>query len=283
MTQMKAMTFHTADAAHAVRLLSDDQWVAEQKIDGVRCMARVENGECTLLNRNGEPLTCASTNDARLSVMTSLEKTLTEGSWLLDGKILATGEYWVFDLVNVPGILDRSAPYDERRLHLECLAQLADWPNGIIQIVPVARGTQAKVALVEMIQDIGGEGVMLKSLTAPYVGGRARTGFKLKFTSTVDCFIVERNTDGHENAELAVVTDSGAVKRIGAMSMIGKPNLSIGTVVEVECLYVGDNWRLYQPRLKCVRKDKLMSECHYNQLPPLRTNRTVVTFPEDAE
>jgi ATP-dependent DNA ligase len=273
----KAMTFEEVSPAEVERLMSSDKWAAETKLDGVRCVAEISNGVATLMNRNGKPLAAASTNAHRPAIKKALEAAFGEGLWVVDGEIMSDGHYWLFDVILADSMHDARAPLHERRETLEAMATLFSWdaPDSLIRVVTQAVDAQDKQMLLDSIIRIGGEGVMLKHVDAPYaIGKRVRTGLKLKLTKTVDAVVTERDSDDHTNAHLAVYKD-GVLVDIGKCSMLGKADAQVGDVVEVKFLYVGANGRLYQPRMLRIRDDKLPGECLYSQLDNCHVNKAV--------
>lgn len=275
---MKAMTFTETSPERGDLLIDDDAWALEPKYDGVRCMVSIEDGRIELHNRNGAPLSAASTNAHRSSIAASF--TGFNGTWVFDGELLEDGTLIVFDLpyFRVPDLtLIAPPPFSDRRMILENVAYIRGWgdPHTNIRLATHVTGSDKRV-LFDTIAETGGEGVMLKHLDASYESRRTKSaGFKVKFTSTVDAIIIDRNTDGKENAELAVVDPAGQLIRIGHCSMIGKPAATVGDVVEVTYLYVGANGKLVQPRLTRVRGDKAAAECTFDQLDGKSVNKWV--------
>lgn len=268
---MRAMTFTEASTTRATALLEDDDWALEPKYDGVRTVVEVDIEGVQLLNRGGTPLSAASTNAHRPSLVEAFTGLLL-GAWTFDGELLDDGVLIVFDLPRAIApdgtkIVTASTSFRDRREVLEQVATVAGWdiPGSKVRIATHVRGADKKV-LHTTILDTGGEGVMLKDLNASYENKRTKTsGFKVKFTSTLDVVVIARDVDGKENAVLGVVKD-GFVYEIGRCSMIGKPETKIGDVIEVRYLYVGAGGRLVQPRLVRVRGDKLPHECGTDQL-----------------
>lgn len=277
MAKIEAMTFEEASPAEVERLMQSDKWVAELKLDGVRCLARVVDGDVTLMNRKGAPLRAASTNAHRAAIEMELALAFEAGEWVLDGEIMDDGRYWLFDILRSDGgrITDERDPLHRRRFVLEATAAIAGWDDdSLIRVVTQATTEEDKRMLLDSTQRVGGEGIMLKYVDAPYIPKRVRTGLKVKLTKTVDAFILARDTDGHTNATLAVC-DGDRVVEIGACSMIGKADAQVGDVVEVQYLYVGAGGRLYQPRMMRVRDDKTPTECLLSQLDGCGVNRAV--------
>jgi ATP-dependent DNA ligase len=276
MTQ--AMTFKTALGATAARHIEDPQWVAEQKLDGVRCMVQIKNGSVRLLNRKGA-LLGASSSKIREAIEREFDALSLFGHWLFDGELMPDGTLWLFDLIEAPGSVTSSQEFRHRRTALETFAGLVGWDegDGLVRIVPQAEGTKAKQALMDAVSAGGGEGIMLKNLAAMYTSYRTETaGVKVKFVKDVDCVVMDNGTYGKDNRMLGLFCDGNLVV-VGHCSSIGKQHADVGDVVEVRCLYVTNRDKLYQPRQMRVRYDKAPEECTFDQIESLRTSRVVVT------
>ena len=270
---MKTMTFHTASVDDLKRAIKSEDFAIEPKLDGVRALAVIDNGKVTFLNRHGTPLSAASTNASRPVLAAQLERDFSSGYWVLDGEIMPDGSYWIFDLVEAPGTCNPDYEFRHRRDALERLAEILGWEdNQLFHVVSHAVSEAGKAALVSMIMADGGEGVMIKARAAKYTERRVRHSLKWKITKTADVVVTARNTDGKCNASLAVF-DGGKRIDVGDVSMIGRADVPVGTVLEVKFLYVTEGTRLYQPRVVGVRYDKRPDECELHQLTDLVVNK----------
>jgi ATP-dependent DNA ligase len=274
----KAMTYLEAEDSALDSYLASPKWVAEVKLDGVRALAAVTNGKARLLNRNGASLAGGSTAAVRELVTKELERALTTGDWVIDGELMNDGTLWIFDLVKADELITTRTPLEARREALVTIAGLVGWTDegSRVRLVSQAKTEDEKRNLLASIKDAGGEGIMLKRLGSTYLmGKRTDNGLKVKLTKTADVVVVARNTDGKENATLAVYDSDGTLVDIGKCSMIGKANAMVGDVIEAKFLYVGANGRLYQPRMMRIRTDKAATECFLSQLDGLGVNKAV--------
>jgi hypothetical protein len=98
---------------------------------------------------------------------------------------------------------------------------------------------------------------------------------KAKFVVTADVIVLAVGDDGKESCTLGMV-DGNTVVEIGRCSLIGKPYVKPGDIIEVAYLYANNCKapRLYQPRLYRVRDDKTPPECTIDQLK--FTNKSVM-------
>ena len=263
---MKAMLYRDGTPAEVTRMMGDKGYVAEPKYDGVRCLVRYTGGKATLLNRQGKPLAAGAGAD-RAAVAADFTTLGLRGDWLFDGELVGSTLY-LFDMVaGVEGAITPDCPFTVRGDTLRKLDELANLSGtATLRVADQAVGTEAKAALLEQVKADGGEGIMLKSLDAPYVSGRSdRGGVKVKLTRDVDLIVTAVGEDGKSNATLAAVRD-GKLVEVGRCSTIGKGKVQVGDVVEVRFLYVGANGRLVQPRMMRVRTDKVAAECGINQI-----------------
>lgn len=227
------------------RFIADDNWVAEQKLDGHRILLYLTpDRPATALTRNGSIYTKGlprALTDLRVQHRT-----------LFDGELVGN-QYWAFDYPE-----PNTAMLRERRALLEVAAAEVG-----ISVVPQARTTTEKEALLYGAAEAGLEGIVLKRADSLYLGQRTDAWRKVKFVSTVDVVVLAVRDDGKESASLGI-TDGKSFTEVGRCSLIGKEKkvaVKVGDVVEVRCLYVTPDRRLYQPTLLRVRTDKHLHEC----------------------
>ena len=263
---MKATLYKDGKPWHVDMMMSDDRWVAEPKYNGVRCMVMVDGDAVGLLNRNGTPLASGA--------QTTLRKLRRDfaglgllGHWMFDGELVGDTIY-LFDMIEGgTGFVSAATPFCTRRLALTILFDSLVTVPPSIRVAEQAKTAAEKTALLARIKAEGGEGIMLKLNDSPYVQGRTdRAGWKVKLTKDADFVVMGTRTDGKLNATLGVFTEKGALTEVGRCSLIGKPTVVAGDVVEVRYLYVGTNGRLVQPRLMRVRTDKTPGDCTITQL-----------------
>jgi ATP-dependent DNA ligase len=123
-----------------------------------------------------------------------------------------------------------------------------------------------KIELVKRVTEIGGEGFMVKHLDSTYSPGRRVShSVKVKFVHTADVIVTSwKRTATTGSARLAVY-DGGELVDVGGCSLIGKPEVTDGCVVEVA--YSAFRGAMNQPRMMRLRPDKPASECTLAQFP----------------
>lgn len=129
------------------RLMGSPHWVAQEKIDGVRCLVTVCRGKTTGISRSGKVLEVP-----RLDV----------GDMVLDCELLG-GELWVFDRVDRP--------------ELPLSARLMRIPETLRTVGAAILG---KEEFLRGVFDRNGEGVVLKCLQDEYPPSGGADWYKVK-------------------------------------------------------------------------------------------------------
>ena len=254
------------------RLLDDDFYLAQQKLDGMRVLSHVGDS-VVATNRKGEVIAL----DVRLQEALAAQPAGT----VLDGEVVEGDggpTYWLFDLLRLEGEDLRPRGYHERYGRLQGLEL-----DGPLRLVTTARNAAQKRELYERLRAEHAEGIVFKRDDAPYTPGRPASGgtqLKYKFVKTADVFI----TANAGNAYQMAVYDGARVHEAGRV-FAGTTNetrrqldelLAAGEtpVAEVKYLYATDDDILYQPVFVQLRDDKDPADCSIGQL--VRTSRDAV-------
>lgn len=252
--------------------LNDDNWVAQQKLDGDRILIFIKDGRVQALNREGELKRNRVPRKVldQFQVFTSLPDT-----WCFDGELMTSGELWVFDLPYAAGKVTTEDPFLHRYRVLEHFMAGGNWPTDpCVRLLPLARSTAAKTTLFSELRDRGAEGLMLRHVDGRYrQGKRSELMLKAKFTYTVDVVVHELRVEGRNNCSYRLF-DNGTWVPAGSCSLEGRPEVKPGDVIEVRALYASDDGLLYQPVMMRVRHDKSPTDCTVDQLH--YTDRTVI-------
>src|SRR6266403_849325 len=185
---------------------SDPHWLFEIKWDGVRALARIENGDLRLLSRTGTDTT------KRYPELSSLPSALAAREAILDGEIVALDAqghsdferlqermhvrtpsehlvvqipvvYFAFDLLYCDGYDLRKATLLERKqllsrlMHASARFRYSDHQ--------LEKGKE----LFQLAEKNGLEGILAKRADSPYVSERSPCWLKLKITQTVDSVV----------------------------------------------------------------------------------------------
>lgn len=271
---MRGMKYESTDPAEVARYITDPAWIMEQKLDGIRCIVRTDdNGRASFYSHTGELLKSGSRHFAAIAADIACLRNCT-----VDGELLEGGDLWLFDILEAVGTDTRLLVQRERRNLLNLIA--AGLPDGRVHVTPEAATTEAKRELWDRVQANNLEGVVVKRSAARYETGSKHTRTadvrKIKITRTIDCVVIGRNSDGHNNATLGLY-DGTEMVTVGRCSMNGKTPAQVGDVIEVTFLgmYAG-NRTLTQPRMMRARPDKTAADCLVDQLIGCDINRKVL-------
>lgn len=224
-------------------MLASPDYVLEEKYDGERRLIIKSDGKVSGTNREGMVI----------PLLKELETALPDRQLVLDGEQIGP-HYFAFDLLALDGVDLRTLPFEERRAHLE---GLADQFSDHVMVVPSHQQEETKRAQLEYIRNAGGEGVVFKHKEATYEAGRNMSGIKCKFweSATVQVLGVNATT---RSVSIGVSKD-GALVDVGNVTIF--PNQKIpekGDLIEVRYLYVkNEGGSLYQPLFLKKREDKI--------------------------
>lgn len=256
------------DIAHVNDFLEDDRWCIEQKLDGQRLIVSRADGRITGYGRRRH----------NIDVPTHIERAFDALTFdvALDGE-LVRDTFWVFDLLHLGTQDFTDSPYQLRNNLARRVVDRLQSPS--IQAITSAQDTERKIALCQWALDNSVEGIMVKDLEAPYLQGRRHAGLlKGKFVKTCDVVVLEPWKDGKRAARIGVY-DGETMLDVGSVSCTEGllDTLKVDDVLECLYLYATDERKLYQPRVKRQRFDKLPTECTSDQL--VFTNKSTIYQP----
>ena len=244
--------------SEATDLLSDNDWVAQQKFDGTRLVLQNMNGVVTGLNRKG----------AQTTVPDSVSKAIAGIDCTLDGELVGN-VYYTFDCIRLaqPGVqsdtVDLTTPLIARLTAMRSLSFNTD----SIVVVNCAVCTADKVRLWDKLKADNAEGIVFKGRNAPYTYGRPSSGglyLKHKFYKTCSCVVTKIN----QQRSVGVSLDRGTeLEPVGNVTIPPNFNVpSLNDIVEVRYLYAFLGGSLYQPTYLGCRTDIALEDCTMEQL-----------------
>ncbi|MGB8644455.1 MAG: RNA ligase family protein [Anaerolineae bacterium] len=238
------------DAAEAQlgSLIASPDWVAQEKMDGIRLSLVVDGQTVRGINRTGyyRPIP---------ESLVELGRKLPQ-SCQLDGELI--GEtYYVFDVLKIGEVDLRRRPYSERWAQAQQLVA----GTGMI-FVPVAETPEGKQALLNRLQVARAEGVVFKLKSASYIPGRSAQYLRWKFVKELDAVVSGLNDKKSASLKLR---DGETWREVGNVTCAGKAP-EVGQVVTVRYLNCKRGGSLYQPRIVGVRTDKSDQDCTYDQI-----------------
>jgi DNA ligase len=163
---------------YARQSIRSDQWSAEPKFDGVRCL--VIGGKC--VSRNLKPLNVHPQIQAWAEEHSDsiLDSELYGGDWqrsITAARTGGEGTLWVFDCLKYEGRDMRNESLENRRWYAKILTNNA--PTRIKFVLPLLGWHNVPEAM-HMAVSQGYEGVMLKNRKSTYTGNRSEAWLKLK-------------------------------------------------------------------------------------------------------
>jgi bifunctional non-homologous end joining protein LigD len=202
-----------------------DEWLYEMKYDGYRLQAAVADGKAVIRTRKGLDWTdrFPTIADAigRLSVRSAVidgEAVVLDRNGVADFPALvralkegngAPVVYMAFDLLELDGKDLRKKPLAERRQMLEKVLN----KSGAKSTVRLATAVTSDPAdVLAAITKAGGEGIIAKRASAPYVSGRSAVWIKVKAKRRDDAVVVgwyPSDRGGRRLASLAIAFPSG--------------------------------------------------------------------------
>ena len=157
----------------------DPDWLFERKLDGIRYLAFVSDGEARLLTRNRIRHSHPQVEAALVA------QPLRE--FVLDGEMVA-GEYHVFDALRVGDHDVTDLPLDARK---DLLREYFRWKKPLVLVKPLAENG---IAAYERACREGWEGIMAKRRDSVYEHKRSRAWLKMKCDASQE-FVVGGFTD----------------------------------------------------------------------------------------
>lgn len=241
------MLLTAADETMLGKFLKDDDWVAQQKMNGKRIVIERHNGTTVGYNRKNQECPIPQTVVKDLSDQENL---------LLDGEMVG-GVFHVFDalvLENKPVV---GHSYTKR------CDLLVDFFNDnsfdYIKRVPHAFGLKGKKNLVDQLQKENQEGIVFKHVDAAYTPGKIENlakaiAVKIKFYREDSFEVISWNQKS--SIEIGAYDKNGNLVSVGNVTVPAKYAKQIvnGYVVRVRYLYATKANQLFQPVL-CPDED----------------------------
>lgn len=257
----------------AMKLIEDDEWVMEEKMDGKRIAVAISPSEVRISNKSARACGIPAPIVTAIQALRSLEYVGPVLYLEADGELVGE-KYHVFDIFAIDGSDLRQLPYETRAAHYAKLIgrnkALAGGVFDAIEAVETFYGTAAKRAAFELIEGRNGEGVVFKRRDMVYAPGRPNSGgpalkFKFKESSTAIC--LGDSSDGKRSIRLGLLSSDGEMVNVGKVTV--PPNQPVpqpNSLVEVQYLYKYEGGSLFQPVLLGIRDDQNREDCTLAQV-----------------
>lgn len=254
--ESKCVLLNPIEEDHAISLCDDPNWIAQEKMDGVRFMLHKHEKGVTSYNRKGDYV------NIPVEIYNTIKEN--ENHFLLDGELVSNTLY-AFDILEVNGSDYRTKPFKERFKELKNLIENIN--SEFFVLTKTANKNKNK--FLESLQNNNKEGIVFKNKNAQYYVGRPASGgdyLKFKFYSTCSCIVKEQN-ESKRSVYLQLFKNK---KPVPAGKVTIPINFEIpqpGQIVEVRYLYaMKQSGSLYQPVYLGVREDIDKSDCTQAQL-----------------
>jgi bifunctional non-homologous end joining protein LigD len=239
------------------RLIVDPNYWMQEKWDGRRLMLRKQDSLITGINKLG----------LAVAVAESLRQEATNCrlDMILDGEGI-DDSLWVFDVLSVGDDEIGGSRYGERYLRLMNL--LASFQHRHIHLVETYYTEKQKREAFNSLKAANAEGIVFKTIDAPYVAGRpASGGTQLKFQFRATASFIVSKVNAKRSVSLQLLDGKTLV---GAGNVTIPPNHEIpqpGQFVECRYLYAyKESGSIFQPVYLGVRDDIEAGECTVAQL-----------------
>ena len=243
--------------AEIERLLNDDRYGMQEKIDGRNVMVDVVGGRVAAGNKKGLA--------AAIDLGAADAAAAVSNDWKFDAENVA-GRLHLFDLVEFQGQDLRSLNYADRHARLAEIQNRLPKNGALLRVVDLVCGRAAKLAFREELRTRGAEGFVLKLLSATYESGSGHEcQFKSQFRER-GTFISGRQNGVKSSVAISVYRADGTLRSMGNLTV---PEVfPSGTIFEVEYLYChgGSDGKLHQPVFIETRSDATAEDCQEAKL-----------------
>jgi bifunctional non-homologous end joining protein LigD len=288
--------------AHLQALLDDDNYVAQEKVDGMRAVIHITGDGLRIFSRSAgvaDP-TVPLEKTVALPHLAGLTFPDLVGT-VLDAEILIAGKdcaeisgtihkkdvgadnhlvaVFVFDILRLNGVNVSGKALEQRLSMIDTVQSRLQSEH--ITFLPWAKSSSAKRSLYETILSSCKEGIMLKRLDATYVeGGRPSNNWlKAKKSKCFDCVILGFGKGaGNYNTQIGAVIfgqyRNGKLIQLGQASgmsdstrslMSRYPEQYLGRVVEIKGMERLKSGSIRHPQFVRIRTDKRPSDCQWNE------------------
>lgn len=290
------------DDAHLQVLLRDKNYIAQEKLDGMRAIVHVTANGLRIFSRSAgvEDPTRPLEKTSALPHLAVLKFPGLIGT-IIDCEILARG----MDSAELSGSIHKKngsngqvrlfvfdvLHYCSNDLTMKSLSQRLQWlqaikeqmENKVIRFLPYAKTAQEKQWLYTSVLEKGGEGIMLKRLDAMYVLGGRPSGnwFKAKKSATFDCVVMGFSIGkGKYNSQIGAIRfgqyinspNGWILKELGQASgmtdderkeFTRNPNSHIGKVITIKGMERLKSGAIRHPVFIGIRHDKNPDQCRW--------------------
>ena len=251
---LRPMLLTPADESELERFITDDAWIAQEKMNGRRILIRTMPDAVAGVNRRG--LVCP--------LPTEIQNALKNAPpMIVDGELIGS-IYYAFDLIELDGEDLRGIPMKDRHPVLgEIVAGLK---TDAIRFVRISSGEEQKRGLVNRLRMGRHEGVVFKKADAPYEAGRRENlakaiAVKIKFYAEVAATVMGWH-ESKSSIEVALTSGKDGLVSVGWVTVPAKykDQIKAGNTVRVRYLYATAADQLYQAHLDPTSDGKVVDD-----------------------
>lgn len=247
-------------------LLSDPDWILEEKHDGHRRMLRHETAESTLsINRKGLAVGMPE------EIATAFAPLAAFAPLTVDGEMMGS-VHAIFDVLEMNGVDLRTLPLEkrlEKRTELAVALLTANGKDSAVGVTYTAKTESEKRILWKWLKANNAEGGVFKRLDSAYVAGRPNSGgnqVKVKFTKSATV-IVDKPHATKRSVSIYTLDEKGAkVKRGNVTIPVNRAIPAAEDLIETRYLYAYPGGSLFQPVFAGPRDDIDRAACTCSQL-----------------
>ena len=253
--ESKCVLLNAIEENQVESYLNDENWLAQQKYDGVRFM----------LHKNGQSIRGYNRRGVNANMPTVIWNDAQKlNDFLIDGELIGEN-YYVFDILQHGDKDTQNLSVLERLKILEEYKSVSDY----IKIAESYLDKKSKFDFYKKSKEKNEEGIVFKRKDAKYYVGRPSSGgdyLKYKFYATCSCFVTEIN-DKKRSVHIGLL-DGKKLLPAGKVTIpINHEVPEVGSIVEVRYLYAyKQSGNLYQPTYLGLREDIQDSDCQKKQL-----------------
>lgn len=266
---MKPMALSLSDDVELFKLVYDSNWAFSAKLDGKRSLVRLGPGSLLrAYTRSGDPQNLPPAIIKALGLVPNVT------TLILDGELMHSGNYRVFDLVALDyenKVIGPDHPAYLRQIALEAFLLNTFGGTGPISTVEYAYDSADKLNLWKYVLEHGGEGVVARHQASEYKFGTTSFWWrKWKVRQTVDCVVIDKNLKGKANLLLGLY-QGGKLVPVGKVSALtGEgPDVQPGDVVTVSYQSFSPSGKLVSASHPVRYPEKHPEECLMSQVVPI--------------
>lgn len=252
-TGIRSQLLNPIEEEEVQKYISDDEWCAQEKYDGVR----------KKLKRNGDQVISINRKGQAVGFPANLEKECLkpkEKIFIIDGEEIGS-TFWAYDIIAFGnGSIDvRSLSYDQRYAILKNIIEETD-----MKIAPVYCGAKKKAELFERLRSEKKEGIVFKRISAHYAEGLTGNQVKFKFYSTASCIVIHRNAK--RSVAIGLLENNEVIPVGNCLIPVNHKIPEPDDIVEIRYLYAYKGGSLFQPVYLGKRDDLYREDCIISQL-----------------